>query len=70
MPIRDYKCNKCDAEFEAIQLSEHDAVSCEQCGSDDLERKVALYGGYKINGAHDPVGKRKQGGSFRKGEIK
>lgn len=44
MPIRDYKCNRCDKDFEKRFVSNLVAdlaiIICE-CGSVDVERKVS-----------------------------
>ena len=41
MPIFDYSCNGCSHEFEALVRGSN-VPSCPQCGSQDLERKLAF----------------------------
>lgn len=44
MPIYEYVCQNCKAEFEAIRpISEKDKkIKCEKCGSKKTKRKLAL----------------------------
>jgi putative FmdB family regulatory protein len=44
MPIYDYQCRRCGAEFEALRgiRSEDSDVECPVCGEKDAERKVSL----------------------------
>lgn len=44
MPIFEYKCNKCDCDFELI-VSKNTVVECESCGSKDVKKKMSLFGG-------------------------
>lgn len=52
MPVYDYKCRKCGAEFEKFlrSLSAASSVKCEKCGSARVEKLVtccAISGGGK-----------------------
>jgi len=40
MPIFEFKCKKCNYEFEAIVRNSRAAVSCQKCGSDDVIKKL------------------------------
>ena len=46
MPIYSYKCNQCEDEFDLlVSLSEEaEAPRCPKCGSDDLRKKISLFG--------------------------
>ena len=43
MPIYEYQCNKCDAEFDCIvmSVSEKFEPKCEKCGSTDVKKLVS-----------------------------
>ena len=48
MPIREYRCNECGFQFETIDLgqdsvSEPDKVSCPNCGSMEVGKKISLF---------------------------
>ena len=40
MPIYEYRCGSCDAEFEILLLAGTEAC-CPECGGDDLERLLS-----------------------------
>lgn len=65
MPIRDFTCSKCEHKFEAIVIREDEKVTCEKCGSDELQQELALFGGYHINGPNGASQRPKQAGSFK-----
>ncbi len=46
MPIYSYKCNACEEEFDLlVGFSEDEAnLRCPKCGSDDLSKKISLFG--------------------------
>lgn len=43
MPLYDYKCLKCGAEFTFLKLKETDKPVCTVCGSSDAEKKVSSF---------------------------
>lgn len=52
MPIYEYKCKKCDAQFEQI-LSGSDAkkvIECEKCQSTDVEKVISAPAGLAMAG--------------------
>jgi len=44
MPIYEYKCQKCGTEFEKLIRRSGQAVSCPQCGSEELSKLPSLFG--------------------------
>ncbi|MGC8875401.1 MAG: FmdB family zinc ribbon protein [Chloroflexia bacterium] len=46
MPIYSYVCEKCGAEFDQIVLSASwaEKVACPVCGSEQVERRPAVFG--------------------------
>ena len=43
MPIYEFACRKCNADFEKIvPSSQRDAVPCPQCGNEHTMRKISL----------------------------
>lgn len=50
MPIYEYKCNKCNNEFEVIVFRD-EQPNCPQCGAENPEKKMSSFGfsvGYKF----------------------
>jgi putative FmdB family regulatory protein len=45
MPIYEYQCKECGAEFSRLQSmsSTAEGVSCPKCGSDSVERKLSTF---------------------------
>ncbi|MBU1156859.1 MAG: zinc ribbon domain-containing protein [Proteobacteria bacterium] len=43
MPIYEYKCKKCDHEYEALVMGSADAVECPKCGSKKKERLMSSF---------------------------
>ncbi len=42
MPIYEYKCSKCDNEFEKLIFrGEEDQVKCPECNSADINKKMS-----------------------------
>jgi putative FmdB family regulatory protein len=41
MPIYEFKCLKCDEEFEALVFGSNDKVDCPQCKGDRLKRLMS-----------------------------
>ncbi|MBU1248999.1 MAG: zinc ribbon domain-containing protein [Proteobacteria bacterium] len=44
MPIFEYKCKDCGAEFEELIFSETDEVACEECGSKNTGKLMSCCG--------------------------
>lgn len=42
MPVFEYKCRSCGAEFEALVRDEA-LPACEKCGSDDPEKQLSVF---------------------------
>ncbi|HEX5806237.1 MAG TPA: zinc ribbon domain-containing protein [Macromonas sp.] len=42
MPIHDYRCRACGAEFEALVRASSPPPVCPHCGADGLERLLSL----------------------------
>jgi putative FmdB family regulatory protein len=44
MPIYEYKCRECGgiSEFRITSQSQVDAITCHECGSQKLERKISV----------------------------
>jgi putative FmdB family regulatory protein len=41
MPIYEYKCTKCNKEFECLVLKSDDAICCPDCNDDCVERLMS-----------------------------
>ncbi|OFV87412.1 MAG: hypothetical protein A3J75_06010 [Acidobacteria bacterium RBG_16_68_9] len=54
MPIYEYRCGKCGAEFEELTLSRtsEEAVTCRSCGSSRVTR---LLSAFAVHGAAEPA---------------
>jgi putative FmdB family regulatory protein len=50
VPIFDFRCQQCDAIFEAVIIRTDEAVKC-QCGSAEVEKLLSAPGGFKFKGA-------------------
>jgi putative FmdB family regulatory protein len=44
MPIFEYDCGKCQANFEILVFRSDEAVNCPQCGAADVERRMSVFG--------------------------
>ncbi|MFZ3090171.1 MAG: zinc ribbon domain-containing protein [Nitrospirota bacterium] len=44
MPIYEYTCNKCSNDFEKLVFSTTAAVCCPNCSSDNVVKKISLFG--------------------------
>jgi putative FmdB family regulatory protein len=56
MPIYEYKCPKCDSEFECLVLGSGDDISCPDCNGKNVERLMSACsfksaGGYSDSSA-------------------
>ncbi len=49
MPIFEYKCEQCGAQFEELVFSDSDEVACEKCASTNT-RKLMSCCGFKTGG--------------------
>jgi len=43
MPIFEYRCRECGAQFEKIVRSDREAVSCERCRGRKLDRLLSVF---------------------------
>jgi putative FmdB family regulatory protein len=41
MPIYEYRCRKCNHEFECLVLRSDDPISCPECEADKVERMMS-----------------------------
>jgi len=55
MPIYEYRCNKCDNEFECLVFRSDDAISCPDCDGENVERLMSACS-FKSSGSYSPVG--------------
>jgi len=46
MPIYNFRCRKCNAEFEDLVSKRGDIAPCPKCGSEDVEKQVSLPAGH------------------------
>jgi putative FmdB family regulatory protein len=44
MPIYEYRCRHCSGDFEKYVPSPRTAVACPSCASDDVTRKLSVFG--------------------------
>ncbi|HIE04475.1 MAG TPA: zinc ribbon domain-containing protein [Candidatus Latescibacteria bacterium] len=45
MPIYEYRCSSCGTEFEELVLKRGvESVRCPRCSSEEVERKLSLFG--------------------------
>ncbi|KPK35031.1 MAG: FmdB family transcriptional regulator [Nitrospira bacterium SG8_35_1] len=44
MPIFEYKCSKCNEEFEKLVYGSSPEVSCPKCMSTDVAKKLSTFG--------------------------
>jgi putative FmdB family regulatory protein len=43
MPIYEYQCRRCQHHFEQIVLSSREKVSCPQCASRAVEKRLSVF---------------------------
>ena len=53
MPIYEFRCMKCQEEFEALIIGGNDKVTCPRCQGDSLERLMSACG-FKSGGDFVP----------------
>ncbi len=44
MPIYEYRCNACGAQFEKLVFGSNPEVACEKCGSRKTEKLMSRFG--------------------------
>ena len=44
MPLYEYNCRRCGADFEALVLSSSETVECPKCGNDTVDKKFSVFG--------------------------
>lgn len=49
MPMFDYKCDACGAEFEALRKADETETACKECGEEGAKRLVSAPG-VKVTG--------------------
>lgn len=54
MPIYEYRCLKCNAEFETLVLGGSDKASCPECKGEDVERLMSACA-FKSGGDFTPA---------------
>ncbi len=53
MPIYEYKCNKCNHEFECLVIGSNEEVTCPDCSGTQVERLMSACS-FKSGGAYSP----------------
>ncbi|MBN2537314.1 zinc ribbon domain-containing protein [candidate division WOR-3 bacterium] len=56
MPIYEYRCRECGAEFEQLVMRADEKVKCPKCGSSKLEKKFSTLGGVRGGSSSDDFG--------------
>ena len=51
MPIYEYRCSKCETEFECLVLGSGDDIACPDCQNDGVERLMSACS-YKSSGSY------------------
>jgi putative FmdB family regulatory protein len=53
MPIYEYRCEECDADFELFvrSLSQSAVPNCPKCGSHSVKRAISLFGVGRASGS-------------------
>ncbi len=44
MPLYEYKCKKCNKEFEVLIFNLSEKVKCQHCGSKSVKRLLSTFG--------------------------
>lgn len=44
MPLYEYRCKSCNAEFEKLVFGANPLVTCEKCGSGNTEKLLSRFG--------------------------
>ena len=53
MPIYEYRCLKCNDQFETLVLGSNDKITCPKCNGKKLERLMSACG-FKSSGSFTP----------------
>ncbi len=51
MPIYEYHCKACNADFEKLVFGQNPEVACEKCGSTKTEKRLSRFGMGKSSGS-------------------
>ena len=43
MPIYEFRCRKCDAQFEELVYGSHEDIVCPECGAANAEREMSTF---------------------------
>lgn len=43
MPIYEYQCNDCAATFEYLLTKKEETITCEECGSKQVEKQLSTF---------------------------
>ncbi|MDA8422943.1 MAG: zinc ribbon domain-containing protein [Nitrospiraceae bacterium] len=54
MPIYEYHCTACNADFEKLVFGPSPSVVCEKCGSTKTEKLMSRFGMGRAQGASSP----------------
>ena len=66
MPIFEYKCNQCGIDFEML-VNPSTLPVCKSCGSENIEKKLSLFGFSTNTGNDTPSCADSCGGGFNQG---
>jgi hypothetical protein len=66
MPLKDWTCLQCGLESEDVIVRSKDDEKCPGCGSDQIQLKLSMHGGYYIRGNNSASERPRQAGSFKK----
>jgi putative FmdB family regulatory protein len=57
MPIFEYKCRKCGADFEKLVKNSQEKTACAKCASKEVERKLSVFAASVANTSACPAQK-------------
>jgi len=63
MPIYEYKCSRCDLEFEELICGKEESISCPECKSSDCKKQFSVFGFSAGNGFMSSAGEHCNCGS-------
>ena len=66
MPIYEYRCGKCGAEFEKLVMSSTANVDCPKCSSRKVQKKLSVFG---MSGVEKPFAGSSSCGSCTKSKC-